>query len=83
MPTIAAALAKELGESHTLLCISSRYSQGDLYDQCGGITEYVSAQSAEDAGSLPQRECSAQGHVSVASKFNCEMGTSLEMEGGP
>ncbi len=83
IPNHRGALAKELGEGHTFLCISSRDSQGDLHDQCGGIAEHVSAQSAEDPGRLSQRGCSSQGHVSGASKCNREMGTSFEMEGGP
>src|SRR5450755_274659 len=56
IPNHRGDVAKELGPCDSFLRISSRDPQGDLYDQCGGITEYVAAQSTEDAGRFPSEE---------------------------
>jgi hypothetical protein len=54
IPNHRGDVAKELRKGLSILRISSRDSQGDLYDQCGGITEYLAAHSAEDASRFPQ-----------------------------
>src|SRR5665213_2550771 len=42
------------GTPHAVFCLSGRYSQSDLYDQCGGIAQYVTAESDQDPRLIPE-----------------------------